>query len=162
MSRIALVTDSTASLPPEVAEAHGIVVVPLQVVIGGRSYDEGVEGGATPQTVAAALREWTPVSTSRPTPAAMLEVYEHLHNPLEVTLHIRGRQVPFVAYVAMDPAEGEVRAHAALEHPPRVHGHVLVGHENGADLVFGQRTHRAPKISRWLVHGLRLVVPTHR
>ena len=76
MSRIALVTDSTASLPPEVADAHGIVVVPLQVVIGGRSYDEGVEGGATPQTVAAALREWTPVSTSRPTPAAMLEVYE--------------------------------------------------------------------------------------
>lgn len=75
MSRIALVTDSTASLPAEVAEAHGIVVVPLQVVIGGRSYDEGVEGGATPQTVAAALREWTPVSTSRPTPAAMLDVY---------------------------------------------------------------------------------------
>ncbi|HSE08685.1 MAG TPA: DegV family protein [Nocardioidaceae bacterium] len=76
MSRIALVTDSTASLPPEVAEKHGVTVVPLQVVIGGKSYDEGVDGGATPETVAAALREWTPVSTSRPTPAAMLEVYE--------------------------------------------------------------------------------------
>jgi DegV family protein with EDD domain len=46
------------------------------VVIGAKSYDEGVEGGATPETVAAALREWTPVSSSRPTPAAMLEVYE--------------------------------------------------------------------------------------
>ena len=45
MPRIALVTDSTASLPPEVAEKHGIVVVPLQVVIGAKSYDEGVEGG---------------------------------------------------------------------------------------------------------------------
>ena len=76
MSRIALVTDSTASLPPEVAEQRGIIVVPLQVVIGGKSYDEGVEGGATPETVAAALREYRPVSTSRPTPAAMLEVYE--------------------------------------------------------------------------------------
>jgi DegV family protein with EDD domain len=76
MSRIALVTDSTASLPPEIAKEHGIVVVPLQVVMGGKSYDEGVDGGATPDTVAAALREWTPVSTSRPTPAAMLEVYE--------------------------------------------------------------------------------------
>jgi DegV family protein with EDD domain len=76
MSRIALVTDSTASLPPGVAEARGIIVVPLQVVIAGRSYDEGVEGGATPETVAAALREWKPVSTSRPTPAAMLEVYQ--------------------------------------------------------------------------------------
>jgi DegV family protein with EDD domain len=76
MSRITLVTDSTASLPPEVAEKHGIVVVPLQVVIGARSYDEGVEGGATAETVAEALREWKPVSTSRPTPAAMLEVYQ--------------------------------------------------------------------------------------
>jgi DegV family protein with EDD domain len=76
MSHITLVTDSTASLPPEVAEKHGVVVVPLQVVIGARSYDEGVEGGATAETVAEALREWKPVSTSRPTPAAMLEVYE--------------------------------------------------------------------------------------
>ncbi len=76
MSRIALVTDSTASLPPEVAEEHGIVVVPLQVVIGSKSYEEGVEGGATPETVAEALRQSKPVSTSRPTPAAMLEVYE--------------------------------------------------------------------------------------
>jgi DegV family protein with EDD domain len=76
MSRIALVTDSTASLPPEVAAEHGITVVPLQVVIGAHSYDEGVEGGASPETVAEALRAWKPVSTSRPTPAAMLEVYE--------------------------------------------------------------------------------------
>jgi DegV family protein with EDD domain len=76
MSHITLVTDSTASLPPEVAERHGIVVVPLQVVIGARSYEEGVDGGATAETVAEALREWKPVSTSRPTPAAMLEVYE--------------------------------------------------------------------------------------
>lgn len=73
---VALVTDSTASLPPEVADKHGIIVVPLQVVIGAKSYDEGVEGGATAQTVAEALKKWAPVSTSRPTPAAMLEVYE--------------------------------------------------------------------------------------
>ena len=73
---IALVTDSTASLPPELAARRGIIVVPLQVVIGATSFDEGLEGGATPETVADALREWTPVSTSRPTPAAMLEAYE--------------------------------------------------------------------------------------
>jgi DegV family protein with EDD domain len=51
-------------------------VVPLQVVIGATSYDEGVPGGASPETVAEALREWKPVSTSRPTPSAMLEAYE--------------------------------------------------------------------------------------
>ncbi len=75
MSRTVLVTDSTASLPPEVAEARGIVVVPLQVVIGATSYDEGAEG-ATPELVAEALREFRPVSTSRPAPALMLEVFE--------------------------------------------------------------------------------------
>ena len=72
---VVVVTDSTASLPPAVALARGIVVVPLQVVIGAEVYDEG-PGGATPELVAQALKEWTPVSTSRPTPAALLEVYE--------------------------------------------------------------------------------------
>ncbi len=51
-------------------------MVPLQVVIGASSYDEGVPNGATPDLVARSLREWVPVSTSRPTPAAMLEAYE--------------------------------------------------------------------------------------
>lgn len=76
MSRTVVVTDSTASLSPELAEERGIVVVPLQVVIGATSYDEGT-GGATPEMVAEALREFRPVSTSRPAPASMLEVYEH-------------------------------------------------------------------------------------
>ena len=75
---VALVTDSTASLLPETAVARGVTVVPLQVVIGATSYDEGVPGGATPEMLAGALREWTPVSTSRPNPEALLEVYERL------------------------------------------------------------------------------------
>jgi len=74
-SSIAVVTDSTASLPPEVAEARGILVVPLQVVIGAQAYDEGSEE-ATPERVAAALREFLPVSTSRPAPAVLLDAYE--------------------------------------------------------------------------------------
>lgn len=72
--RVRVVTDSTASLPPEVAEEAGVVVVPLQVVIGAEVLDEGSEG-ATPARVAAALKEWTPVSTSRPSPAVMAEVF---------------------------------------------------------------------------------------
>jgi len=72
---IAVVTDSTATLPPEVAVKRGIIVVPLQVVIGAHAYDEGSEE-ATPAKVAQALREFKPVSTSRPAPAVMLEAYE--------------------------------------------------------------------------------------
>jgi DegV family protein with EDD domain len=71
--RTVIVTDSTASLSAEVCAEHGIVVVPLQVVIGATSYDEDV---ATPEMVAAALKEWTPVSTSRPNPAVFLAAYE--------------------------------------------------------------------------------------
>jgi DegV family protein with EDD domain len=77
---VAVVTDSTASLPARVVAERGIVVVPLQVVIGAQVYDEvleeGATNGATPAMVAEALREFRPVSTSRPTPSALLEVYE--------------------------------------------------------------------------------------
>jgi DegV family protein with EDD domain len=74
-----VVTDSTASLPTAVVVDRGIVVVPLQVVIGAQVYDEVLEegaDGATPAMVAEALREFRPVSTSRPTPSALLEVYQ--------------------------------------------------------------------------------------
>ena len=76
MPRIALVTDSTAMLPAPLARERGITVVPLQVVIGAKSYDEGVDPEATPDTIAEALKAYTPVSTSRPTPAVFLEAYE--------------------------------------------------------------------------------------
>src|SRR4051794_15764500 len=79
---VALVTDSTASLPASTISERGIVVVPLQVVIGATAYDEGVDDGAgdrvTPQLLADALKEWVPVSTSRPNPEAILEVYDKL------------------------------------------------------------------------------------
>jgi DegV family protein with EDD domain len=72
-----IVTDSTASLPEDVARAHGIEVVPLQVVVGAAVHDEG-PGGATPQMVAGALREFVPVSTSRPSPTVLGDVYRRL------------------------------------------------------------------------------------
>lgn len=77
MPRIAIVTDSTASLPTELMQERGIEVVPLQVVIGSKVYDEGSEE-ASPEVVAQALRDYVPVSTSRPAPASLLEVYERL------------------------------------------------------------------------------------
>ncbi|HEY0642750.1 MAG TPA: DegV family protein, partial [Nocardioides sp.] len=77
MSRVAVVTDSTASLPAEVAQARGIRVVPLQVVIGAKVLDEGPDG-ATPEVVAQALRDFVPVSTSRPAPALFADLYRAL------------------------------------------------------------------------------------
>lgn len=77
MSRVAVVTDSTASLPVEVAEERGIRVVPLQVAIGSRVLEEGREG-AMPDDVASALRADVAVSTSRPAPALIAALYREL------------------------------------------------------------------------------------
>jgi DegV family protein with EDD domain len=77
MSRVVVVTDSTASRPADVAQARGIRVVPLQVVVGAKVLDEG-PGGATPEVVAGALREFVPVSTSRPAPALFADLYREL------------------------------------------------------------------------------------
>jgi DegV family protein with EDD domain len=74
--KVAVVTDSTATVAPQVLEAHGITVVPLQVVIGPGSFEDGVDEGAGPDRVAAALRDRLPVSTSRPSPGAVLELYQ--------------------------------------------------------------------------------------
>lgn len=71
--RAAIVTDSTAALSADVAAARGITVVPLQVVIGAKRLTEGVD--VSPADIAAALRDFTPVSTSRPTPEAFSRAY---------------------------------------------------------------------------------------
>lgn len=70
---VAIVTDSTASVPQDLVARHGIAVVPLHVVLDGREYSEGVD--LTTADVAAALRTFTSVSTSRPSPQAFLDAY---------------------------------------------------------------------------------------
>jgi DegV family protein with EDD domain len=92
VSGTVIVTDSTASLPAELAQAHGIRVVPLQVVIGARVLDEGPDG-ATPEVVAQALRDFVPVSTSRPAPALFADLYRSLEaEGVEeiVSIHLSG------------------------------------------------------------------------
>ena len=71
---VAIVTDSTAYLDPHVAADREISVVPLQVVVDGRSVAEGREIG--PSEIAAALRRRAQVSTSQPSPRAFLDAYE--------------------------------------------------------------------------------------
>jgi DegV family protein with EDD domain len=73
MERVAVVTDSTAYLPNDLVASHGITVVPVQVIVSGQPYDEGV--GITPHDVAVALREWGVVTTSRPSPERFAQAY---------------------------------------------------------------------------------------
>ncbi|MEU8117270.1 DegV family protein [Spirillospora sp. NPDC049024] len=70
---VAVVTDSTAYLPPGLAERHGLTVVPLQIAVGGTTRDEGDMSTAE---AARALKEWRPVTTSRPAPRRFADAYK--------------------------------------------------------------------------------------
>ena len=71
--RVAVVTDSTAYLPPGLAAERGITVVPLGAVVDGVPGDDGEVTAA--RDVAEALRRWAPVTTSRPSPERFAAVY---------------------------------------------------------------------------------------
>lgn len=75
MPGVAVVTDSTSSFAPQQAERADVRVIPLQVVIDGRSRPEGEVDAAE---VAAALRAGRRVSTSRPAPEVIAAVYAEL------------------------------------------------------------------------------------
>jgi DegV family protein with EDD domain len=77
MSRhVAIVTDSTAYLPPRTMERHGITSVPLTVVLGDRAFEEGTEISA--RSLAEALQKRRSVTTSRPSPQLFAETYRRV------------------------------------------------------------------------------------
>ena len=88
---VAVVTDSTAYLPPAAAEQLGITVVPLQVVLEGRSYAEGTEIGG--ERVARALHAGLKVTTSRPSAQTFVDTYTQLQQAgvrAAVSVHLSG------------------------------------------------------------------------
>ncbi|MFE7229847.1 DegV family protein [Streptomyces sp. NPDC002405] len=77
MSRhVAIVTDSTAYLPPRTMERHGITAVPLTVVLGDQALEEGTE--ISTRSLAQALQKRRPVTTSRPSPELFAETYRRV------------------------------------------------------------------------------------
>jgi len=88
--KVAVVTDSTAYLPEQLLRKYAISVVPVSVVIGGSVRDET---DVTADDIAAALSNWTPVTTSRPAPQRFADTYQALaesgHDAI-VSLHLSG------------------------------------------------------------------------
>ncbi|WP_030814970.1 DegV family protein [Streptomyces sp. NRRL F-2799] len=77
MSRhVAIVTDSTAYLPPGLMERHGITSVPLTVVLGDQALEEGTE--ISTRSLAQALQKRRPVTTSRPSPEEFARTYREV------------------------------------------------------------------------------------
>lgn len=74
MPKTALVTDSSACLPPELADRLGITVVPIAVHLPDRDLSDGMP--EAPSAVYEALRAGAPVKSSAPTPAEYLAAVE--------------------------------------------------------------------------------------
>lgn len=104
-----IVTDSTAYLPQELVERHGIEVVPLHVVVGGRDHVEGQDISAG--QVAAALRDYTIVTTSRPTPQVFADTYRRLADEgatAVVSIHLSSQMSGTVEAARLAAAEAPV------------------------------------------------------
>ena len=124
--RVAVVTDSTAYLPPDLVEAYGLTVVPLQVVVGGPFARRG-RGGDQRRGGRGTAR----VAAGDDVPAVAADLRRHLPPargaggrvgaPLGRPLRDRGRRP------RRRPAGGRGRDHvrrrrlAVAGHGPRVH-----------------------------------------
>ncbi|OFE16405.1 fatty acid-binding protein DegV [Humibacillus sp. DSM 29435] len=109
---VRIVTDSTAYLPADVAASHDIAVVPLHVVVGGSEHSEGSD--ITPAQVASALRDYTVVTTSRPTPQVFLETYRRLaHEGADqvVSIHLSSQMSGTVESARLAARESPVPVH---------------------------------------------------
>jgi DegV family protein with EDD domain len=77
MSSVAVVTDSVADLPPQVAEEFGITVVPLVVRFGTDLYRDGLD--LSPDQFYGRLKASKALpATSVPPPAAFADAYDRL------------------------------------------------------------------------------------
>ena len=77
MSKIAIVTDSTAYLPAEIVRGHEIHSVPLQVIWGDETYRDGIDISPDQFYTRLPGSKINP-TTSQPSPAAFREQYEKL------------------------------------------------------------------------------------
>ena len=77
MSKIVIVTDSTAFIPKDMMAGHNITIVPLQVVWGENTYLDGVD--IQPDEYYRKLEHTKLMpTTSQPTPATFEAVYRDL------------------------------------------------------------------------------------
>ncbi|MCM3114521.1 DegV family protein [Neobacillus sp. MER 74] len=92
MRKIKIVTDSTMDMPLDIAEKHGIVVVPLSVTINGESYLDRVDIDVAEYIQVMNQSNELPKS-SQPSAGTFLEVYDRLGDEgYEVlSIHMTGK-----------------------------------------------------------------------
>ncbi|WP_141319320.1 DegV family protein [Cellulomonas uda] len=109
---VAVVTDSTASLPQGLAERWGVRVVPLDVLVGTRRHVEGVD--LSPADLLGALQRGERVSTSQPPPAAFTAAYRAAAEAGArevVSVHLSGELSGTVGAARVAAADAPVPVH---------------------------------------------------
>jgi DegV family protein with EDD domain len=71
-ARVALVTDSTACIPPDVALRYGIEIVPLNLIFGGRTFTDSLNGDTT-DFYALLASSSDRATTAAPSPGVFIE-----------------------------------------------------------------------------------------
>jgi len=87
MKKVAVVTDSTACLPPEITEELDIIVVPIWVIFGEQAYRDGVDITSAEFYYRLRTGELLP-RTSSPSPNDYLNIFEQLKEEAESILVI--------------------------------------------------------------------------
>lgn len=77
MPRVRILTDSTADLPPEVVERLGIMVLPMKVHIGQKTYRDGIDI-TSKDFFAKAEHATNPPTTTPPSPREFEEAFAEL------------------------------------------------------------------------------------
>jgi DegV family protein with EDD domain len=87
MPKIAIVTDSTASLPQDLVDKHNIHVIPCKVLFGNETFCDGVD--LAPSEFYQRLRESSALpTTSQPSSGEFCELYESLAEEYDSILSI--------------------------------------------------------------------------
>ena len=86
MSKIAIVTDSTVCLPPELVQRYGIHVVPTCIHRGQEAFHDGVD--ITQKQVYQWLREGYRLGTSQPSVGEFMEVFKEVSRKAEAIVSI--------------------------------------------------------------------------
>jgi DegV family protein with EDD domain len=112
--KVAIVTDSTADLTPELVEELGVTIVPLQVIFGDEAYREGVDI-TTEEFYDRLVRSRQLPTTSAPSVGDFQEVYERLLKGVDsiVSIHIGAKLSPGTVQAAQT-------ARQSLAKPERV------------------------------------------
>lgn len=110
---VRVVTDSTADLPPHVAEELGVSIVPLMVVFGDKAYRDGMDLSSA-QFFEQLTQSSVLPTTSQPSVGAFQETYGKLARETKeiVSIHISSK--------ASGTVEAALRARETIAEGPRI------------------------------------------